>query len=109
MSARAISMPKTEAADRAIATLRAHEAELRGRGIAGLSLFGSVARGDATQSSDIDLAAELDPDARVDLFGLSALERLISTWLGRPTDLLPEPVDKARLQARIDRDRRRVF
>ncbi|MBV8098016.1 MAG: nucleotidyltransferase domain-containing protein, partial [Verrucomicrobia bacterium] len=51
-------------AEKVIATLRAHEAELRQSGLRSLSLFGSVARGEAQTESDIDLAAELDPAAR---------------------------------------------
>lgn len=50
----------TDMAERLIAILRAHEAELRNAGISSLSLFGSVARGDAETGSDVDLAAELD-------------------------------------------------
>ena len=99
----------TDSADRVIAALRAHEAELRRAGIRRLSLFGSVARGDARASSDIDLAAELDPNARIGLFALGALERRLSELVGRKVDLLPEPVEKPRLLAHIDRDRRRAF
>jgi len=99
----------TDLADRVIATLRAHEAELRRAGIRHLSLFGSVARGDAEATSDVDLAAELDPDARIGLFALGALERRLANLLGRKVDLLPEPVEKPRLQGKIDRDRRRAF
>ena len=58
-------------ADRVIATLRAHEAELRQAGLRSLSLFGSVARGETETDSDIDLAAEFDPAARMDLLQLS--------------------------------------
>ena len=100
---------ETELAERVITTLRAHEPELRGAGIRRLSLFGSVARGDHEADSDVDLVAELDPAARMDLFRLVALERRISELLGRPVDLLPEPVEKQRLQANIERDRRRAF
>lgn len=96
-------------AEQVIATLRAHEAELRAAGIARLSLFGSVARGDAEAGSDIDLAAVFDPKARMDLFRLVALERRIAELLGRRVDLLPEPVEKPRLRANIERDRRRAF
>ena len=96
-------------ADRVIAVLRAHEAELRRAGIRHMSLFGSVARGDAEDSSDVDLAVELDPDARIGLFALGALERRLAELVGRKVDLLPEPVEKPRLRARIDRDRRRAF
>lgn len=99
----------TDSAERVIATLRAHEAELRAAGIVRLSLFGSVARGDAEPGSDVDLAAEFDPDARMDLFRLVALERRITELLDRRVDLLPEPVEKPRLRANIERDRRRAF
>jgi predicted nucleotidyltransferase len=96
-------------AEHVIATLRAHEAELRQAGIRRLSLFGSVARGDAEADSDVDLAAELDPDAGIGLFALGALERRLAELVGRKVDLLPEPVEKPRLRANIDRDRRRAF
>jgi|SRR3954447_20367571 len=99
----------TDVADLVIASLRAHEAELRRAGIHHLSLFGSLARGDATVDSDVDLAAEFDPAARMDLFRLAALERRIAEILGRRVDLLPEPVEKPRLRANIDRDRRLAF
>jgi predicted nucleotidyltransferase len=39
-----------------LAVLRAHEAELRARGVETLTLFGSIARGDATSASEADLA-----------------------------------------------------
>ncbi len=96
-------------ADRVIATLQAHEAELRRAGIRHLSLFGSVARGDAEADSDVDLAVELEPDARIGLFALGALERRLAELVGHPVDLLPEPVETPRLRANIDRDRRRAF
>jgi predicted nucleotidyltransferase len=96
-------------AEHVIATLRANEAELRRAGIRHLSLFGSVARGEAEPESDVDLAVELDPEARIGLFALGALERRLAELVGRPVDLLPEPVEKPRLRANIERDRRRAF
>jgi len=99
----------TDLAEHVIAILRAHEADLRAAGIRHLSLFGSVARGDAESGSDVDLAAELDPNAGIGLFGIVALQRHLAELLGRRVDLLPEPVEKRRLQATIDRDRRRAF
>jgi len=99
----------TDVAELVIATLRAHEAELRRAGVRHLSLFGSLARGDATVDSDVDLAVEFDPAARMDLFRLAALDRRIAEILGRHVDLLPEPVEKPGLRANIDRDRRLAF
>lgn len=92
-----------------IAVLRAHEAELRQAGIRRLSLFGSVARGEADVDSDIDLAVELDPNAHVGLFRLISLERRLTEILGRDVGLLPEPAENLRLQFNIDRDRQRAF
>lgn len=100
---------RTATAEQVLATLRAHEAELRAAGIRRLSLFGSVARGDDEADSDVDLAAELDPAARIGLFALAGLERRLGALLGRKVDLLPEPVEKPRLRANIERDRRRAF
>ena len=96
-------------ADEVIATLRAHEAELRGVGIKRLSLFGSVARGDAVPDSDVDLAVELDRSARIDLFKLIALEERIGKLLGRKVDLVPEPIEKPRLRRNVERDRKLAF
>jgi len=96
-------------AERVIATLRAHEAELRQAGLRSLSLFGSVARGETEADSDIDLAAEFDPAVRMDLLQLSALQRRIAELVGRPVDLLPEPVEKRRLQDQVNQDRWRAF
>lgn len=100
---------RTTVADRMLAILRAHEGELRAAGIRRLSLFGSVARGEDEADSDLDLAAELDPAARIGLFALTALEQRLAALIGRPVDLVPEPVEKPRLRANIERDRIRAF
>jgi uncharacterized protein len=96
-------------AELVIATLRAHEVELRQAGIRHLWLFGSVARGDAAADSDIDLAAEFDPAAEMDLVRLVALEHRIGETLGHPVEILPEPVENPRLRANVERDRRIAF
>jgi predicted nucleotidyltransferase len=41
-----------------LSVLRGHEAELRAHGVEALTVFGSVARGDATEGSDVDLAVQ---------------------------------------------------
>jgi hypothetical protein len=109
MSEQATRTQSCPTADDVIAILRAHEAELRAAGIRRLSLFGSVARGDAGPDSDVDLAVELDREARIGLFKLIELEERIGELVGRKVDLLPEPVEKLRLRRNIDRDRKLAF
>jgi predicted nucleotidyltransferase len=41
-------------------TLREHEAELRALGVRHASIFGSVARGDMHEDSDVDVLVDLD-------------------------------------------------
>ena len=51
-----------------------------------------------------------EPPADGRVMGLGgALERRLGAMLGRPVDLLPEPVEKPRLRANIERDRLRAF
>jgi predicted nucleotidyltransferase len=96
-------------AEYVISVLRTRQAELRAAGIRRLALFGSVARGEARPDSDIDLVAELDPAARMDLIRLVALEQELGDLLGRAVQILTEPVRKPRLRAEVERDGVRAF
>jgi predicted nucleotidyltransferase len=49
-----------------IERIRAHRARLSELGVSSLSLFGSVARGDSTEVSDIDLLVRFDGRANFD-------------------------------------------
>jgi uncharacterized protein len=95
--------------DHVVATLQAHEAELRASGIRGLALFGSTARGEDRPDSDVDLTVLLEPEAHIGLFRFVGLEQRLSDLLGRSVQLLAEPIEDVRLKANIGRDRRRVF
>jgi uncharacterized protein len=70
-----------------IAKLRAHEAELKAAGIVRLAVFGSVARGDNTPSSDVDLLADFDTSGRMSLLTIGRLESRLSDLLGVRVDL----------------------
>lgn len=96
--------------DAILATLRAHEAELRAMGVRSLSVFGSQARREAGRDSDVDLAATLDATRPIGLSGMAVLEERLATLLKRDVDLVGEPVEmKPRLQALIERDRAVAF
>ena len=65
------------------------------RGVMNVRVFGSVARGSDTESSDVDLLVDLTDD--VGLVGLVGLEREIAVVLGRPVDVVPAANLKAGL------------
>jgi hypothetical protein len=95
------------------AALKACEPELKALGVLSASIFGSVARGDACEDSDIDVAVRLSNDfsqGGFDYFArLENLQKRLSAMLGCRVDVIEEPVRKWRLQAEIDRDRAIAF
>jgi predicted nucleotidyltransferase len=95
--------------EQVIARLKAHERELRAAGVIELSLFGSVARGEATSGSDVDLAVKLDRGRPIDLFQFYGLAERLESMLDAKVDLLCEPIRRASLRERVDRDRALVF
>ncbi len=67
-------------------TLKQKNAELINKfGVKSLQLFGSVARDDATSTSDVDLLVEFNRP--VGYFGLFALQDYLEKLLGCPVDL----------------------
>lgn len=93
----------------AITRLQSHKADLRRLGIKHVALFGSAARGDQSDHSDIDLAVRLDRGHKMGVLRLVEIEQKIGAMLGAPVDLVTEPVSTPRLQSQIDRDRIDVF
>jgi predicted nucleotidyltransferase len=87
-----------------IQTLRQHERELRAAGIVHLRLFGSVARGDASAQSDVDLMADLDRSKRLSLIGMVGLENQLTDLLGARVDLSPADSMKDAVRARAIRE-----
>ena len=64
--------------------------------VASLSIFGSMARDEASADSDVDVLVELDPDAVVGLFEFARLQRYLTQLLGRRIDLAtPDALHKA--------------
>ncbi len=96
-----------------IARLKQHEAEFRQFGVESLSLFGSAARGENTEQSDVDLAVKLDhrrmPTGFHYASRLEELRERLEATLGRPVDVVYEPVRKRRFQEEIDKDRVLAF
>jgi predicted nucleotidyltransferase len=73
--------------EQVIAKLREHEPELKAAGIVRLAVFGSVARGDNSPQSDIDLLADFDKTKRYTLLTLGRIENRLADLLGTRVDL----------------------
>jgi len=95
--------------ERVLRLLRAHERDLRQRGITRLDLFGSVARGDAGSESDVDLLIEVVPESRFSLFDLVDLQDELSAMLGRRVQLAFGSEMRPWLRAWIEDDRIEIF
>ena len=93
--------------------LRAHQSELRAIGVEAMTLFGSVARGDAADGSDVDLAIRAGAGFSVggfDHFGrLEALRERLAVLLARNVDLVEESALRPRLREVIRREGLRAF
>lgn len=96
-----------------LALLRAHETELRQRGVESVTLFGSVARGEASAASDVDLAIRPGVGFSAggfDHFGrIEALRERLAALLERDVDLVEEPTRNPRLRQIIEQEGVRAF
>jgi predicted nucleotidyltransferase len=96
-----------------LAVLQSHESDLRARGIERITLFGSLARGEAGTASDVDLAIHAGPgfsSGGYDHFGrLEALREDLAALLGCEVDLVEEPAVRPRLKRIIAEQGVRAF
>ena len=76
-------------------------------GVKKLGVFGSVVRGEATEESDIDLVVEFSK--RKSLLTVVALERQLSSALGRKVDVLTQAAISPYLRDRIMSDLRVIY
>ncbi len=77
-------------------------------GIAELSVFGSVARGDATPTSDVDLLYVLQPGARLG-FAIDDLEDELADLFDRRVDLVARKAVHPLLRPEVEAQARTVY
>jgi predicted nucleotidyltransferase len=74
-----------------------------------LSVFGCAARGEMRPDSDIDLLAEFQPGAKIDLFDHAGLMLDLESLLGRKVDLVSKEGLKSLIRASVLEDARLVY
>jgi hypothetical protein len=82
-----------------LAVIQAHDAELRALGARRVGIFGSFARGEARDDSDVDVYVEFEDDKRT-YDNSFALHELLEELLDRRVDLVTDKAlteTKARL------------
>jgi predicted nucleotidyltransferase len=89
--------------------LRAHADSLKRRGMTGLWIFGSVARGDGRAGSDVDLVAEFDPSVHLSLVRLASLRAELSDLLGATADLVERGALRQAVREAVEREAVRVL
>jgi uncharacterized protein len=71
-----------------LTTFREREPDLRKRGVLHIGVFGSVARGDYDDESDVDVIVQVDYQVFRDLVGLLELKDEFSQAFSRPVDVV---------------------
>jgi hypothetical protein len=92
----------------AIKLLKQHEADLKRLGVEHLYMFGSMARNEAGDDSDIDLFFD-HARGQLGLYELIDVKELARTILGRPTDIMTRASLHPTLRNRIEEDAVLVF
>lgn len=95
--------------DVAIARLRPFESRLREQGVSALYLFGSTARDEASDTSDLDLLFEYDPKAHFSLFTQVRLMHELTDGLGTKVDFISREGLRPRVKARVEQEMVQVF
>lgn len=95
--------------DLAISQLKSLQALLKVRGIQHLYLFGSVARDEATEASDIDIAIELRTDTSFDAFDMGGVVMTLMESLGETVDLVDRRALSSRFASQVAPDIIQVF
>ncbi len=92
-----------------IERLRALEPDLRERGVASLYLFGSAARGEARDDSDVDLFFDDAPNAHLSLLDVIGIQQFLQDVLGARVDLMTRDSLHPLLRADIESEAVAVF
>jgi predicted nucleotidyltransferase len=92
-----------------IAKIRSSAPALRAEGVTKLAIFGSRAREDARQDSDLDILIDVDPNAKFSLLDLIGVEHIVRDVTGLETQASIRRSLDPRMAERIADDIIEVF
>lgn len=95
--------------DEVITSLKAHEADIRALGVAALYLYGSHARDEASDTSDVDVFIDRDVSYKIGLLELARLQALLENALGIDVDVGTRTSLHPALKTTIELNAVRVF
>ena len=72
-------------------------------------LFGSFARGEETEDSDVDILVNYDRSQRIGLFKISGMHLTLEKLLGREVDLVDEEVLFPRVAQQVNKDKVLIY
>ena len=87
-----------------IAKLREAEPDLRAKGVTHAALFGSRARGDNRLDSDIDIMVEIEPTARIGVYGYIDIVHSIEDLFPMHVDVSDRDAMKPHVRPAAERD-----
>lgn len=91
------------------AIVREHAKELHDRGVTRLGLFGSAARGDSNEASDIDIVVDVAPSRKFTLIDLAGLRVYLCDLFQHETDVVVREDLQPSFRDEIDRETLRLL
>ena len=92
-----------------ILRLKERQADLQAHGVLHAALFGSMARGQANDASDIDILVDLDPKIVSTMFDYAGVKAYIAALFNTPVDVVDREAMKPHVRSRADMDAIHAF
>jgi len=95
--------------DEATAELVCRAKALRERGAQAAFIYGSTARDEARDNSDVDIFIDIEPGRKFSLLDLVGMQRFLTAELGVEIDLTTRSSLHPKLKAQIESEAVRIF